>query len=725
MLTELFITNFKSYKSVKIGPFKNFTAVIGPNGAGKSNLMDAISFVLGISSKALRGRKLSDLIYEGSPVKTKAFVQIKLKVRVRGDSDDDMVLEEHCFRRTVNRSSKDNVVCTYKHNGVSCTRIAYEKVLESCGVMIQIRNFLVFQGDVESISQKTPKELSDWFERISGSDKYRQQYQDLKKECEEAEQILADKFLQKRSGNREKLRLKEQRDEALLYQQLLQKRDDLKERYLLWQLFHMGEDLKAEKHTRRETQEKVNRENAQLSKLETEMKGISKEFGTLKRKRLKINTKRYQSAVKKVEHQLAELDQVILQEEDIVKKKKVNLNRLKESQEKKQKDIHKLMEQKELVEEQINELKTKTENDGDFENEFEVYKKIKTKAEEETIGIRNRIKSFETDKQTLKSSIVQQRTTLNELKRQKGKKEQTINQIEVNSTETVELEVKALEKVNQAKEDLKCFHEVNKDTIEERKQINENIEKLRELVAAGQAYDEQSAADLRKSQAFDSLQRLFGKNRVFGRLFDLIRVTRKQYNLALTVALGGNMDAIVVEDGAIARQCIEHLRAQRLGIQTFLPLSGIKAKEFILEPLGDNAKYLKAVIKYEPHFEKAINYALGSTIVVSDINIARSFAFKGGRPRHKVVTLDGTVINKTGSMTGGASSSESLNRKANRWDQKDIQKAKKDLSVQLHKLTELDVKQGGRKSEDELRLHIEKLTHEHGRCQKKLLRLKS
>jgi len=509
MLTELFITNFKSYKSVKIGPFKNFTAVIGPNGAGKSNLMDAISFVLGISSKALRGRKLSDLIYEGSPVKTKAFVQIKLKVRVRGDSDDDMVLEEHCFRRTVNRSSKDNVVCTYKHNGVSCTRIAYEKVLESCGVMIQIRNFLVFQGDVESISQKTPKELSDWFERISGSDKYRQQYQDLKKECEEAEQILADKFLQKRSGNREKLRLKEQRDEALLYQQLLQKRDDLKERYLLWQLFHMGEDLKAEKHTRRETQEKVNRENAQLSKLETEMKGISKEFGTLKRKRLKINTKRYQSAVKKVEHQLAELDQVILQEEDIVKKKKVNLNRLKESQEKKQKDIHKLMEQKELVEEQINELKTKTENDGDFENEFEVYKKIKTKAEEETIGIRNRIKSFETDKQTLKSSIVQQRTTLNELKRQKGKKEQTINQIEVNSTETVELEVKALEKVNQAKEDLKCFHEVNKDTIEERKQINENIEKLRELVAAGQAYDEQSAADLRKSQAFDSLEAFY------------------------------------------------------------------------------------------------------------------------------------------------------------------------------------------------------------------------
>merc|ERR1711920_416445 len=172
---------------------------------------------------------------------------------------------------------------------------------------------------------------------------------------------------------------------------------------------------------RRETQRRVNKENAQLSKLETEMKDISKEFGTLKRKRLKINTKKYQSAVKKVEHQLAELNQMILKEEDIIKKKKVNLNRLKESQEKKQKDIQKLMDQKQLVVSQIDELKTQTENKGDFDSEYEEYKKIKTKAEEEAIVIRNMIRSFETDKQTLKSTIIQQRTMIDELARQRGK----------------------------------------------------------------------------------------------------------------------------------------------------------------------------------------------------------------------------------------------------------------------------------------------------------------
>lgn len=46
-----------------IGPFKNFTAIIGPNGAGKSNLMDAMSFVLGIQAQTLRSGNLKDLIY--------------------------------------------------------------------------------------------------------------------------------------------------------------------------------------------------------------------------------------------------------------------------------------------------------------------------------------------------------------------------------------------------------------------------------------------------------------------------------------------------------------------------------------------------------------------------------------------------------------------------------------------------------------------------------------
>jgi structural maintenance of chromosome 1 len=63
-LEYLEVENFKSYAGKQIvGPFSDFTCVIGPNGAGKSNLMDAVSFVLGIGARQLRGSVLKDLIY--------------------------------------------------------------------------------------------------------------------------------------------------------------------------------------------------------------------------------------------------------------------------------------------------------------------------------------------------------------------------------------------------------------------------------------------------------------------------------------------------------------------------------------------------------------------------------------------------------------------------------------------------------------------------------------
>lgn len=63
-LLHLELDNFKSYRGKQtIGPFHSFTSVIGPNGAGKSNLMDALSFVLGVKSAQLRSSQLKDLIY--------------------------------------------------------------------------------------------------------------------------------------------------------------------------------------------------------------------------------------------------------------------------------------------------------------------------------------------------------------------------------------------------------------------------------------------------------------------------------------------------------------------------------------------------------------------------------------------------------------------------------------------------------------------------------------
>ena len=62
-ITKLVLENFKSFEGRhEIGLFQNFTVVMGPNGSGKSNIIDALSFALGMSNNFLRTKNLKDLI---------------------------------------------------------------------------------------------------------------------------------------------------------------------------------------------------------------------------------------------------------------------------------------------------------------------------------------------------------------------------------------------------------------------------------------------------------------------------------------------------------------------------------------------------------------------------------------------------------------------------------------------------------------------------------------
>uniref|UniRef100_A0A4W3GIN1 SMC hinge domain-containing protein n=1 Tax=Callorhinchus milii TaxID=7868 RepID=A0A4W3GIN1_CALMI len=87
------------------------------------------------------------------------------------------------------------------------------------------------------------------------------------------------------------------------------------------------------------------------------------------------------------------------------------------------------------------------------------------------------------------------------------------------------------------------------------------------------------------------------------------------------------------------------------------------------------------VIRYEPpHIKKALQYACGNALVCDNVEDARRIAF-GGRQRHKTVALDGTLFQKSGVISGGASD---LKAKARRWDEKAVEK----LKNKKEKLTE-------------------------------------
>ena len=71
------------------------------------------------------------------------------------------------------------------------------------------------------------------------------------------------------------------------------------------------------------------------------------------------------------------------------------------------------------------------------------------------------------------------------------------------------------------------------------------------------------------------LQANFG-DRVLGRLMSLCSPTSSKYNVAVTVIMGKNMESIVVDTAATARECIQQLRETRAGVATFIPLDSVK-----------------------------------------------------------------------------------------------------------------------------------------------------
>lgn len=75
------------------------------------------------------------------------------------------------FMRSVQGSSSEHRI-----NGLVVTSQTYLNELEQLGINVKAKNFLVFQGAVESIAMKNPKERTILFEEISNSGALKAEY---------------------------------------------------------------------------------------------------------------------------------------------------------------------------------------------------------------------------------------------------------------------------------------------------------------------------------------------------------------------------------------------------------------------------------------------------------------------------------------------------------------------------------------------------------------------
>ena len=148
---------------------------------------------------------------------------------------------------------------------------------------------------------------------------------------------------------------------------------------------------------------------------------------------------------------------------------------------------------------------------------------------------------------------------------------------------------------------------------------------------------------------------------------DLITVDR-QYETAIETALGGRIQNIVTDSEETAKRLIEHLKRNRYGRATFLPLTSAgNAKRWEPGPVMQEEGVIGIaadLVHTEPRYEGLIRSLLGRDIVVRDID--RAIAIE--RKYHysfRIVTPEGELLNPGGSMSGGAykNSSNLLGRK--------------------------------------------------------------
>ncbi len=217
-------------------------------------------------------------------------------------------------------------------------------------------------------------------------------------------------------------------------------------------------------------------------------------------------------------------------------------------------------------------------------------------------------------------------------------------------------------------------------TNQRREALDAKIDELANKLRDVREDRRQNRDEERLLNAIESLKRHFPG--VLGRLVDLCRPTQRKYNLAVTVAAGKDMDAIIVDTKATGLECIRYLREQRVGTATFLPLDTLRV------PSRESMERIRARVAHDPRFRlaadviscdeninKAVLYAVGNTVVSDDLDAARQLCFTGRRGdvegAIKAVTLGGAVISKAGTMTGGVTNEDS--NRAGRWDDQAVE----------------------------------------------------
>ncbi len=673
-VTKLEIKGFKSFANKTELLFgDNFNCVLGPNGSGKSNVMDALCFVLGKgSSKDMRAEKSSNLIYNGGKLKNPAkegevsiFFDNTNKVfpQIRDDSlskrkkpEEDKYPNEIKITRLI----KENGQSVYKINDKSKTRQEILDLLSFAKINPDGYN-IVLQGEIIRLIEMTPLERRQMLEQIAGLSIYEDKKEKALRELQRVEEKMNEVEIILAERKTHLQELKRDRDQALKFKDLNDKVKSNKATLL-------NSKINAKTVEKDKIQKEISDGNSKIAKLTEEVTALRESIDNKKHEIEKIN--------KEIEEK-GEKEQVAVHKE--VEKLKIELALHKQRVTAIDAEIVKISERKDQLEKSYTELISKIEKlqsdkkdlEGAISNKDkdlqQVELKIKHFLEKNNLDnvsqIDKEIEEIDKNSELLQEEIGKIREEQQNALREKDRSEIQLKNIDESIENVLKLEKESKEQLETLK---KKKDEFKKITLELNTALSENSsiaaqtenartkglsrkEELMKLQAKSNTIKESVAAGVAVQRI---LEMKSTKKEIYGLVSTLGNV-KSEYALALEVAAGSRIRSIVVEEDRTAAECIKYLKDNKLGIATFLPMNKIRSVSIKPELKNLKSPGIRGLaidlVTYDPKFEKVFSFVFENTLVVEDVETAR----KIGIGNYRMVTMNGDVLETSGSMQGG------------------------------------------------------------------------
>lgn len=682
--------------------------------------MDAISFVLGVKSAQLRSSQLKEVIFRGRRLAAQPGQGSDSSSDSDSDEDtqgssadankatvtavyEDTNGREWRFQRSITLAGASE----YRVNGKVVSWAFYNATLEKFNILVKAKNFLVFQGDVEAVAAQNSRDLARLIEQISGSLELKEQYEQAKQRKEKAAEQSTAAYNKRRGINGELKTFREQKQEAEKWARLQEERDAHILDLLLWQLYHIKEQLTSAGQTiddrsaslkdlrRKQTQQERNVENRRK-----EAASVMRDIAKVER-----DIKKSQKQVEEKQPSLDALDERTAHSQGKINAAQSNSIRVNEDLAKAKAELAKLEKDHASTQKAAKQAeeaeKARAKGPKLSEADLDEYRNLRAEAATRRASERQQLEVLRRKLRTQQDALqsLQDKYASLEKDRARRQEESSSAQESKNKLESQQADLQS--KLDEAKKQIEALQAERIRIGKRETELNNTLQSCYTKLNEAGTDAAESEREQRMKEAYATLARMFPGVR--GRLVDLCKPTQNKYDLAITTVLGRNVDSLVVDHEKTAIDCIEYLRNQRIAQVTFLPLDALQPKPVKdkLRTIARGARLAIEVMQFDPTLERAMQYVCGSALVCDDLDTARHVSYE----KHadvKVVTLDGTVIHRSGLIAGG----QTGERGTKRWEERDAEKLYRQRDECMAELKALGQERRNLSSEDALTARV-------------------